>query len=352
MLREFVMGIRENIEFLSNLHGISGDEYGIAVEVKKIFETLCDECEIDDMNNVIGIKRSKNPQGKVMLDAHIDEVGLMVSDIDEKGFVYFEDVGGIDARTLLAQEVILHGKSDILGVIGAKPPHILTAEEKGKTVPKEKLYIDTGYSAEELKKIIRLGDSVTIKNKTLNLMGGKISTKAQDDRTSLSVIIEALEQLKDVELPFDLYAVASTQEELGLRGATCAVYNIDPDFAIVIDVCHGKSPDASENVFPMGEGTVLAKGPNIHPTLLKAVTDSMDKADIKYKFNIHNERTGTNAAATQIARNGIPSVLFALPLRYMHTCIETVDVADAQATADAIAGFLKSVEKVGDVICY
>ncbi len=346
------MGISENIELLSNLHGASGDEYPASVEVKKLFEPLCDECMIDKMYNVIGIKRSKNPQGKLMIDAHIDELGLMVSDIDERGFIFFETLGGFDARTLLAQEVVIHGRRDIPGIIGIMPVHIISEEEKGKTIPRDKMYIDTGYSAEEVKKIVRLSDTITMKGKTLRLLNGRISTKAQDDRTSVAVIISVLEQLQGVELPFDLYVVASTQEEEGHGGAIVATYDIDPDLAIAIDVCHGKSPDASDGVFPMGSGTVIAKGPNIHPGMLKAVTDALDKAEIGYSLNIHNIRTGTNAAITQISRCGIPSVLFALPLRYMHTCIETVDVADAQATADGITAFLKSIDKVGDILCY
>jgi len=346
------MGISENIEFLSNLHGVSGYEHNVAAEIKKLFSPFCDECKIDTLGSVIGIKKSKNPQGKVMVEAHIDEVGLIITDIDEKGFMYFEEVGGIDARTLLAQEVIVHGRRDIPGIIGAKPPHILTEKEGKEAVPVDKLYIDTGYGAEQIKEIVKVSDTVTLKNKTLHLLGGRISTKAQDDRTSVAAIVSVLEQLKDTELPFDLYAAACVQEEVGLRGGACASYSIDPDFAIVIDVCHAKSPDASENVFPMGGGAVLGKGPNIHPVLLDAVINTMKVKDMKYSLNVSGTKTGTDAAATQIARNGIPTVLFSLPLRYMHTCIETIDPADVQLTADAIAEFLKSVKKVGDVVCY
>lgn len=346
------MGIAENIEFLSNLHGISGYEQDVAKEIKKIFEPLCTECWTDTLGSVIGVKRSKKSEGKVMIEAHIDEVGLIISDIDEKGFLYFETVGGIDSRTLLSQEVTVHGKSDILGIIGAKPPHVTTADEREKVIPVEKLYVDTGYSAEEVKKIVKVSDTATLKNKTLHFLGGRISTKAQDDRTGVATIIAVLEKLKDTELPFDLYAAACVQEELGLRGGECAAYNINPDFAIVLDVCHGKSPDASDNVFPMGEGAVLSKGPNIHPVLLDAVVKTMNENDIKFSFNVSGTKTGTDAAATQIARNGIPTVLFSLPLKYMHTCIETIDTKDVETTAEAIAQFLKSVRKVGDVICY
>ncbi len=345
------MKIADNIKLLSGLHGVSGHEQAVAEAVKLQLSHYCDECSIDAMGNVIGIKRSKKPQGKVMIEAHMDEVGLIITNIDDKGFLYFSTIGGIDARIMLAQEVIVHGRSHITGVIGAKPPHILSEEERKVTVPKDKLYIDTGYSAEDVKKLVRVGDTATMKNKTLLLLDGSVSTKAQDDRTSVAVIADVLSQLKGVDLPFDLYAVAAVQEEVGLRGAGCAAYSINPDFAIAIDVCHGTSPDAKENTFPTGGGTVISKGPNIHPVLVEAVINIMKIKGIAYKIDIDGGDTGTDAAAIQIANSGVPTVLFSLPLKYMHTPVETVSVADVQSTADAIAKFLKSVKKVGDVIC-
>ena len=190
------------------------------------------------------------------------------------------------------------------------------------------------------------------KNKTLFMLDGMISTKAQDDRTSVAAIIDVLKQLKDTDLPFDLYAVAAVQEEVGLRGAGCAAYNIYPDFAVAIDVCHGTSPDAKDNTFPTGGGTVISKGPNIHPVLVEAVINVMKIKGIDYSIDIDGGDTGTDAAAIQIANSGVPTVLFSLPLKYMHTPVETVSAKDVQGTADAIAEFLKSVKRVGDVICY
>lgn len=346
------MKINDNIKLLSNLNGVSGYEHSVAEEVKRIFSPYCDECSIDAMGNVIGIKKSKNPQGKAMIEAHMDEIGLIITDIDDRGFLYFSTIGGIDARIMLAQEVVIHGKSHITGVIGAKPPHILSAEERKQTVPKDKLYIDTGFSGDEIKKLVKVGDTATMKNKTLFLLDGMVSTKAQDDRTSVAAIADVLAQLKGIELPFDLYAVAAVQEEVGLRGAGCAAYNINPDFAIAIDVCHGTSPDAKDNTFPTGGGTVISKGPNIHPILVEAVINVMKIKGIDYAVDIDGGDTGTDAAAIQIANSGVPTVLFSLPLKYMHTPVETVSVADVQSTANAIAEFLKSVKKVGDVICY
>lgn len=346
------MSIADNISFFSDLNGVSGHEHLVAEEIKKLFAQYCDEVYIDPLGSVIGVKKSKAPQGKVMIEAHIDEVGLIVSEVGEDGFVYFHDVSGVDVRTLLAQEVVIHGREDVYGVIGAKPPHILKGDEKDKPVDFDHLYIDTGYTTDELKKRVRVGDVATIKNRTIRMLGTQISSKAQDDRAGVAAIIDALHQLKDVELPFDLYAAACVQEEVGLRGGRCAAYSINPDFAIAIDVTQGKTPDGSGAIFPLGEGIVVAKGPNIHPTLLKALLKYMDETEKKYHINIHNERTGTDAAAIQIANNGIPVLLFSIPQKYMHTCIETVDLTDVQLVADTIAGFLKSVEKVGDVVCY
>lgn len=345
------MSIKENIKLLSNLHGVSGHEHSVAKNVMGIFKPYCDECSIDAMGNVIAVKKSKNPKGKVMIEAHMDEVGFIITNIDDRGFLYFSTIGGIDPGIMPAQEVIVHGKSRINGVIGAKPPHILTPEECKKTIPKDKLYIDTGYSAEEIKKIVKVGDTATMRNKTLFLLGDNVSTKAQDDRTSVAVLADVLGQLKDTDLPFDLYAVATVQEEVGLRGAGCVSYDINPDFAIAIDVCHGTSPDAKDNTFPTGGGAVISKGPNIHPLLVEAVINVMKIKGIEYSIDIDGGDTGTDAAAIQIAHNGIPTVLFSLPLKYMHTPVETISLSDVKATADAIGEFLKSVKKVGDVLC-
>lgn len=345
------MKITDSIALLSNAHGTSGHEFDTAEEVKKLFAPYCDEIETDALGNVIAIKKSKKSKGKVMIEAHMDEVGLIITDIDENGFLYFSTVGGIDPAIMPAQEVIVHGKRDIYGVIGAKPPHILSAEERKQTIPKEKLYIDAGFDGEEMKKLVKVGDTATMRSKTLNLLGKSVSTKAQDDRTGVAVLAEVLSQLKKTELAFDLYTVVAVQEEVGLRGAGCAAYNVYPDLAIVIDVCHGTSPDAKENTFPTGGGTVISKGPNIHPTLVEAVINVMKIKGIPYATDIDGGDTGTDAAAVQIANNGIPTVLFSLPLKYMHTPVETVDVADVTATADAIAEFLKSLKRIGDVVC-
>lgn len=346
------MDLAERIEKLSNLRGVSGYEGRINTQVAQMFQPYCDVVQTDALGSVIAVKRSRRPDaGKVMIEAHMDEIGMMVTNIDEHGFLFFTNIGGIDARILLANEVVVHGVQDVPGIIGAKPPHILSAEERAKTVPMEKLYIDTGYNREDVEKLIRVGDTVTFQNKTLQLKNNFICTKSQDDRTSVAVLIEILQELCHTDLPFDLYAVAAVQEEVGLRGSGCAAYQIDPDFAIAIDVCHASTPDASKNTFPAGGGTVVSRGPNIHPGLFRVITKTLDEYHISYAVDVDGGDTGTDAWAIQVARSGIPTALFSLPLRYMHTPVETVALSDVKATAHGIAVFLNALERAGDAVC-
>ncbi len=332
------------IETLSNLSGVSGYEQGVAEYVAQLFGKYCDSVHTDPLGNVIAVKKSNIPNApKLMIEAHMDEIGLMVTDIDDNGFLSFTQVGGIDARILLANEVIVHGKEDIYGIIGAKPPHVLTADERKKTIPMDELYIDTGYSKQQVSDLVEPGDTVTFKNKTLFLKNGAVSTKSQDDRTSVAVLAAIMKKLERYTAGCDIYYCACVQEEVGLRGARTAAYGINPDMAIVIDVCHASTPDSgSDGVFDFGSGAILTKGPNIHPMLLDAVIKAMDNAGISYELEIEGGDTGTDAWAVQISRCGIPTVLFSIPLRYMHTPVETVSCSDLDCIVNAISAFVTS----------
>lgn len=346
------MSLFETTKELSNLTGVSGYEDDVCKVIKTHFDKYCTSTYVDNLGNLVGVKSSgKKDAKKMMIEAHMDEIGLMVSNIEEKGFIKFVSIGGIDARTLLSKEVTIHGKSDIIGVIGAKPPHLQTKEEMEETIGMENLHIDCGYSKEELEKIVEIGDVITVNNITLSLLNDRISTKCQDDRTSVAILIDVLKRLSDTKLDYDLYVVAATQEEVGCRGSKTVSYAINPDAAIVIDVCHGDTPDASKDTFNIGEGVVITKGPNIHPVLCNNFIKNMDNANIKYSIDIEGGNTGTDAWAIQVSRNGIPTVLLSLPLRYMHTSIETSDLADIQATSDAIYSFLISINGKENDLC-
>ncbi len=342
----------ELIKTLSQLDGVSGHEENITKDIKDIFKKYCHQVIDDNLGNIIGLKKSKcSDAKKVMIEAHMDEIGMMVTDIDKDGFLYFTPVGGIDPRILLANEVVVHGTKDIYGIIGAKPPHVVTPAEKGNTVPFDKLYIDTGYSKDEIEKIVSIGDVVTFGSEFRELKNNVISTKSQDDRTSVAILIDIMQRLSSTELPFDLYFVASVQEEVGLRGAKTGAYSINSDFAIIIDVCHASTPDASKDVYDFGSGAIVSKGPNIHPVLVENLIKCLKENNIKYEIDVDGGNTGTDAWSVQVTRFGIPVVLFSIPLRYMHTPIETVSLEDVNITASSIATFLSTIEKVEDCIC-
>ena len=332
------------LEKLSNLSGVSGYEQGVAEYVSELFGKYCDDVHTDPLGNVIAVKKSNVPNApKLMIEAHMDEIGLMVTDIDDNGFLSFTEVGGIDVRILLANEVVVHGKDDVYGIIGAKPPHVISVDERKKTVPMDGLYIDTGYSKQQISKLVEPGDIVTFRNKTMLLKNGAVSTKSQDDRTSVAVLASIMKKLQHYRAGCDIYYCACVQEEVGLRGAKTAAYGVNPDMAIVIDVCHASTPDSgSDGVFDFGSGAILAKGPNIHPLLLDAVIKAMDDAGISYELEIEGGNTGTDAWAIQVSRCGIPTVLFSIPLRYMHTPVETVSCGDLDCIVNAIGAFVTS----------
>lgn len=342
----------ELLKTLSDLRGVSGYEEAISPKIASMFVKYCDSVSVDKLGNIIGIKKSDNNDSKkVMIEAHMDEIGLMITNIDKDGFLYFTSVGGIDARILLANEVVVHGKRDIYGVIGAKPPHVLTSKEKDATVPMDKLYIDTGFSKDEISQIVSVGDTATFANNFTELKNGCVSTKSQDDRSCVAILFDLMQRLSNVPLPFDVYFVAAVQEEVGLRGARTAAHSINPDLGIVIDVCHATTPDASKDVFAFSSGAIITKGPNIFPTAVKKLTQILDDNSIKYQIDIEGGNTGTDAWAIQVVRCGVPTVLFSIPLRYMHTPVETVSTSDLDTTADAIYAFLTNINGTEECTC-
>lgn len=345
---------KNDIVTLSNLSAVSGDERNAATVISEMFKGYTDDVYISNLGSVVAKRKgTKDNAGSVMIEAHMDEIGLMVTGIDDKGFVKFTNIGGIDSRILLGSEVIIHGREDVFGVIGAKPPHLMTDDERDKAPVRKDMFIDTGYTKEEAEALISIGDSVTFLNETAFLMNDYISSKSLDDRCSVAILIDIFESLKGIDIPYDIYFVASTMEETNGSGATTVAYEINPDFAIVIDVTHGDTPDASSSeTYKTGEGLcTLCMGPNIHPVLLSNIRKVLDEFEIKYEPEIEGGNTGTNAWGIQVARDGIPCALFSVPLRYMHTPNEVLCIKDAKHTSYAINTFLKSIDKAGDALC-
>ncbi len=335
---------------LSEAVGVSGYEDEVRAIIGEEFERYADEVRTDRLGNVIALRRGEGdePRRSIMLAAHMDEIGLIVTKIEE-GFLHFTSVGGFDVRTLLGQEVMVHSslfRQPLPGVVGSRPPHVLPAEERNKVIPMDKLFIDVGLGAEELSAVAQVGDLVSIRRDFTELAGGYATGKALDDRAGVASVMICLELLSKVRHVWDVYAVATSQEEVGLRGAMVSAYGLAPDVGIAIDVGFGASPGLAEaETVDMGKGPAIAFGPNIHPRLHQALIETAKEAEIPYQIEAIPGRSGTDAWAIQVAREGIPTALLSIPLRYMHTAVETIVLKDIERTGRLLAGFIAGLDE-------
>lgn len=341
------------ISELTDLRGISGFEYRIAEKVAEYLRPYSDEIKIDNLGNIIAVKRCGKKNAKsIMIEAHMDEIGLMINDIDKRGFLSFVAVGGVDGRILPSSEVTVHGKKNLSGVIGSKPPHLQKRDEKDKATKIEDMYIDLGMSYDEAIKYVSVGDSVTFQNGAGKLGDNQFSGKTLDDRAGVAALIKTMEKLSKVKTDVDVYAVVSVQEEVGLRGAKTAAYGVNPTLAIAVDVCHAITPDNSKNAFESGSGAIISIGPNIHPKVQKRLADTAEKYNIKVEFDVDGGDTGTDAWAIQTAKFGIPTGLLSIPLKYMHTSVETINISDAEAVSEILTFFIQNLDSdMEDWLC-
>ncbi|MCR4404722.1 MAG: M42 family metallopeptidase [Candidatus Acetothermia bacterium] len=333
----------ELLKRLSEAVGVPGHEEGIRALVKEELEGLVDELRTDVLGNVIGLKRGKG-QKRVMLAAHMDEIGFLVKHIEKEGFLRIEPLGGFDPRVLLAERVLVHTRGgDLPGVVGSKPIHILTEEERKKPVEIKELFIDLGLPAEEVKKAVRIGDSVTLQQE-FTQFGEVVSGKALDDRVGLYVIIEALRRVKRHRC--DVYLVATTQEEVGLRGAHVSGFGISPDIAIAVDVtlaCDVPGVSEAEQITRLGQGTAikLKDAASIsNPRLVRRLVDLAEEKGIKYQLEIL-PRGGTDAGALQLTKEGVAAATVSVPTRNVHTVVEVAHKGDIEASIALLAAFLE-----------
>ena len=332
------MHMYEILEKLTDKAGISGFEDDIAVFLENTLNKFCDEVRIDDARCVTGIIRSgKVNAKKIMLEAHLDRIGLIVSEIHDNGFVSFSTIGGIDKRILPASEVLILGKSKVYGVVGAKPPHLITSSDS-KALKIEDMTIDTGIQYDELCKKISVGDPILITSPLRKLLGNIVSSPALDNRAGIAAILHCLERIDKSRLAYDIYISFTSGEESGLHGAYTLLRNYAPDLAVIVDVTHGSTHDKNDyTTFPLGSGPVICRGPSLHHDMTKEVINLLEKNNLPYNIEIASGNSGTNAWAFQTQHGGIPCVLVSIPLRYMHTTVETVDLNDISATTDLLA---------------
>lgn len=341
------MSAKEFLKKLAEAHGVSGYEHAIREMVIAEFKPYADEITVTPMGSVIALKRGVNAssqKGKVLIEGHIDEIGLMVTEIKD-GFLRFTQVGGFDVRVLLGQEVIVHGERPLRGIIGARPPHLLTSDESGKVIPMNELWIDVGMPDARVRELVQVGDLITYAREIVELKNNLVAGKAFDDRAAVVCVAEALKSLATMKHTWDVYAVANVQEEVGLKGAQTSTFQINPDVAIAIDVSHADQPNTTEiNAVPLGSGMGIAMGPNIHPLVHDKLVEVARKNEIQFKVTAYTGATGTDAWAMQVVREGIPTGLIDIPLRYMHTSVETLCVTDLERIGRLLALFCASLD--------
>lgn len=337
------MTIKETTRELCALSGPSGFEEAVARRAKELLEPLVDEICSDSMGNVLALRRCGKPGVRqLLLDAHLDEVGFIVTEVAE-GFLKFSALGGLDERTLPGREVrVLAPEGPLYGVVACLPPHVLTAEQKEQAVEIKNLFIDLGLSQAEAEKRVPIGTPGVFEGPMFDLQGDNFVSKALDDRICAAVVLQVLENLKGEELPCDLAVMFSAQEEVGLRGAAPGAFRLAPDWCIAVDVTHARTPDAPKGeTFEAGKGCTVGVGPNANRAMTKAIMDVAKEQEIPYSVEVMPRSSGTNGWAIQITRQGVATAIVSVPVKYMHSPVEAASLADAEAAADLITAFIR-----------
>ena len=339
-----------NIDLLSHIcktPGAPGFEQKIRQSILKELPSLVDEVTIDAMGSIHAIKKGKKDK-KVLISAHMDEISFIVTHIDEDGFIRFHPLGGFDPKTLTAQRVLIHGKREVLGVMGTKPIHIMKAEERKKMPELSDFYIDTGLKAGEVAEVISVGDPIT-RERELAIMGECVNAKSLDNRVSVFILIEALRELKNTQLDFDIFAVFTVQEEVGLRGAMAAASGINPDFGINLDVtlaCDYPGALPHEQITKLGKGTAIKvlDGSTICDYRMVAfMREVADKEKIPYQMEILPAGGTDTAGIQRYSRGGAIVGGISIPTRYLHQVIEMAHLADIRASIDLLKASLANI---------
>jgi len=346
---------KESLKFLEQLLDApspSGYEQPAQRVFREYVAPWCDEVTTDVMGNVFARVAGKGRDlPKVMVVGHTDEIGLQVKYIDDKGFLYFAAVGGVDAHLTPGKRVNVHtAAGPLAGVIGKKPIHLMDTKDRETVVKLEAQYIDIGArDKKEAQKLVRVGDAVTFDSSFTRLQGDRVSSRGFDDKAGCFVVAEVLRLVaaSGKKLSVDLYGVSSVQEEIGLRGGTTSCYTVNPDVGICVEVDFATDqPDVEKKhngEVALGKGPILARGANINPHLFDLLSKAAEKEKVAIQHTAAPRATGTDANAMQISRGGVATALVKIPLRYMHTPVETVSLSDLENAAKLIVAALAAI---------
>lgn len=341
---------KQTIELLKRLSlatGVTGYSGPNSVHevIAAELSAFVDRVERDRMGSVVGIKEGRQAgqtRRKIMLAAHLDEIGAVVTQIDQ-GFLRFSQVGGLDDRVLMGQEVTVHGRRDLPGLIGSIPPHLLPPDQPNDKVDQSQMHIDVGLPPDQVGKLVQVGDVVSFARIPAELQNGLLSGKAMDNRSSVAAMILCLQELNKLHHQWDVYAVATADEEWGsLVGATTQAYAIHPDVAIALDVTFA---DVDEIEVELDAGPVICLGPSNHPVLRQRLLDICRTLELKYQSEAMPSGAGTDAYAIEISREGVPTILISVPSRYMHSPVEVVQPKDVERIGRLMAYFIAGLDE-------
>ena len=353
---------KESLKFLEQLLDApspSGYEQPAQRVFREYVAPYCDEVTTDVMGNVFARVAGKGKDlPKVMVVGHTDEIGLQVKYVDDHGFLYFAAVGGVDAHLTPGKRVNIHTSAGPLpGVIGKKPIHLMDAKDRETVVKLEAQYIDIGArDKKEAQKLVKVGDAVTFESSFTRLQGDRVASRGFDDKAGCFVVAEVLRLVKasGKKLNIDLYGVSSVQEEIGLRGGTTSCYTINPDVGICVEVDFATDqPDVEKKhngEVALGKGPILTRGANINPGLFELLSATAEKEKIAVQHTANPRATGTDANVMQISRGGVATALVKIPLRYMHTPVETISLGDLEDAAKLIVAALGRITSKAEFI--
>ena len=328
--------------------GASGFEQRVRELVIDELKGLVDEVQVDNLGNVYAIKRGKESK-KVMIGAHMDEIGFIVTHIDDKGFIRFHTLGGFDPKTLTAQRVIIHGKKDIIGVMASKPIHVMTADERNKVAQLSDYFIDTGLTPEEVKELVQVGNPVTREREFIE-MGNCVNGKSLDNRLAVFILIETLKALKGKEVPYDIYGVFTVQEEVGIRGANVSALRVQPDFGFGLDTTIAFDlPGAADHemITKLGEGTaikIMDASTICDYRMVDYMKKTADKHNIKWQPEILTAGGTDTAGIQRMVEGGSIAGAVSIPTRHLHQVIEMANKDDIQGSIDLLVACVSELD--------
>jgi endoglucanase len=341
--------LADHLKALTSAPGLPGHEFGVRDLIRKAWTPLADEIHMDRLGSLWATQTGTGakPRPKIMLAAHMDAIGLMVSQIEGE-FLRVVPLGGVDARVMPGQSVTVHGREDLPGVAAQPPAFLLPKDNREGVVPLDQLVVDVGLPAEKLRGLVKVGDVISFARPPLELQNDLLAAQSLDNRASVAAVTVCLEHLQNRPHAWDVIAVATVQEEVGSPGARASAFALRPDLAVAVDVTFGRSADTGNDLkprtFALGGGPVLGLGPNIHTGLHHALKAAAEKVVIPYQIEPMPTHSGTDAFAIQIAREGVPTMVVSIPLRNMHTSVEVVSLNDVAHTGRLLAEFVAGLK--------